>query len=574
MQDKLIIRFLSRSTNSVLDINLNNIKKDKLLFTFNEYEDLSVELDSDIYSIKMECLSFLENDQYKATDDNMLYLKKGKEYIISKNNNFDIGYRPSQYHIIISDSIGECDCIFEVKYNNQVTIDGMNNIIENINNFINGLTIDFFKSQPINGLFNTTSNDDFCIYEILYKYHSRLSLTCEKIISDLKMNISNKVVSGHYMQKQNLGSIRKNLVKSSDIVYSVKKVQNANNTNNIILKKYLTKILNVIEKYKMDLIPIISVKEAERLKILRELSFERENLNKKNAHFNQIIIENHIKSLETDSKIIEKWKNKLLEWSKAYDFACFSIRKLLEIYEIKNLDVNNQIYYSSDFNMNYDYKFIYDLYILLSSNYISNQKRQNIGLFSNRKSYELFEIYGFIILQNVIKELEFQYNGQEKNTIFDFNSGKKFEYINEKKKIIIIYDYYCEKYTNALEETVVNINSKNCKPDYLVLFYEDNYLKNIVVVEMKYRSLKHLVDYEGGSTETDITLEDYFQLGYLRQNGRRPESIVRNVMLLYPSQEEVCFERNFSNYIGLNSELHFNESEAYKTIKKIFYDNL
>ena len=574
MQDRLIVNYLSRNTNNKIEIDLNDIKNNGILFSFYEYEDISIMLESSIYSVKIECLSYLDQEEkYNSTDDNTLFLQNGKTYIISKNNNYDIGYRPEMYHIIIRDSIRELDCIFKVDYNQQISNDGMNNIIDSINQFINGLTIDFFKSQPINGISSSNNKSDFYIYEILYKYHSRLSLTCDKIINDLKMNVSSKVVAGNFAQKQNLTSIRKNLTKPGDTVYNVKKVQTANNINNIILKKYLLKILAIIEKCKLDLVPAIVAKETEMTCLLDLIDKENENLSKKNAHFNKMMIENHILSLKSDVEVLKKWKSKLLEWSNSYDNVCFSLRKLLSINEIKSLDTNNQISYSADFNMNYDYKFIADFYSLISVDSFSIQKRNGVGLFSNKKSYEIFEIYGFVLLQNIIKQLGFEFFGQEKSTIFDFSSGSEFIYVFENKKIIIKYDYYCEKYNNAQEDSVVNINSKNCKPDYLLLFYEDNILKNIVVVEMKYRNLKYLVDYDGGSTETDITLEDYFQLAYLRQKKHRPENIVRNVLLLYPSKNEQCFERNMANYIGINPEEKFDSSVAYNTIKSIVREN-
>lgn len=572
MLDKLVIKFPSRSTNDEIDVDLNFVINGEILFDFNEYECVSIELDSDIYSVKIECISCLENGTYKAMDDNILNMQRGKEYTISKNDNYDIGYRPSRYHILINNSIREYDCFFEVKYNHQVTIDGMNNIIESINDFISGLTIDFFKGQPINGIITKNNNNDFYAYEILYKHHSRLSLICDNIINDLKMSISNKIVAGSYTKKQNIASIRKNSIKNYTTIYSVKKVLNANNVNNIILKKYLIKIKMIIENFQFNLVPIISSKDEFISQTLEKVEKEEQKLAKKNAHFNVLIIENHIKSLRSDLDFTKKWYDKLIEWNKSYETASFSIRKLLNVSEMKNLDINNQISYSPDFNMNYDYKFIADLYEMLSSNNIFSEKRNLKGIFSNKKSLEIFEIFGFVLLQNIIKEVGFKYVGKEQNTIFDFTSGSEFEYIYNNKKIIIKYDYYCNKYTNAGVGSVVNINSKNCKPDYLILFFEDDDLKNITVVEMKYRNLKHLVEYDGGSTETDITLEDYSQLGYLRQLRKKPELLVKDVLLIYPSREEVCFERNLANYIGINPEIEFNESKAYKKIKKILFD--
>jgi hypothetical protein len=90
---------------------------------------------------------------------------------------------------------------------------------------------------------------------------------------------------------------------------------------------------------------------------------------------------------------------------------------------------------------------------------------------------------------------------------------------------------------------------------------------------MKYRNLKHLIDYGSGTTETDTSLDDYYQLGYLRKKGKYPERNVKNVILIYPSKDENCFERNMAIYIGINPELEFEDSNAYKLMREIIEDN-
>lgn len=576
MQDKLIITYLSRDKNNIFEIDLNNLKENKILFAFNEYEDVAIRLASDIYNVKIECISYLdENNKYVALEDNLLYLHNGVDYIISKNGNFDIGYNPSQYHIIISDSLKEYDCFFNVEFNHQISEDGMNNIIESINKFISGLTIDFFKNQHINGISNIFDENEFYIYEILEKYHLKLSVICDRIISSLRMNISGTIVNSNYEKKQNSKSLRKNLTKFNSI-YSVRKDQTANNKNNIILKKYLMKILFLIEKSKegLNLNEIIEDIDLEIMSITNNILIEEENSTKKNANFNKMIIENHIKSLKNEKRVKMQWKQKLINWQESYNKVYFSLKKILNINEIKVLNTNNQIQYSFDFYANNEYKFISDLYSLLFTKISYTEKNGKSNIFSRKKSYEIFEIYGFIIIQNIIKEIGFNYMSNKNNTIFDFYSGAEFQYVLGNKKIIVKYDYYCEKYNNSLEGNVVNINSKNCKPDYIILFYEDEKIKNIVVVEMKYRNLKYLIDFDGGSTETDITLEDYSQLGFLKYKRKIPERLVRNVLLLFPSKDELCFDRNMANYIGLNSNINFDESKSYSFIKNIIIDNI
>lgn len=97
--------------------------------------------------------------------------------------------------------------------------------------------------------------------------------------------------------------------------------------------------------------------------------------------------------------------------------------------------------------------------------------------------------------------------------------------------------------------------------------YFDNTIYN-------YKHLKYLIDFDGGSTETDITLEDYSQLGFLKNKGKIPERLVRNVLLLFPSKDELCFNRYMANYIGLNPNINFDESKSYGLIKNIIKENI
>ena len=46
----------------------------------------------------------------------------------------------------------------------------MDNIIEMINNYINGLSIDFFRNSPINNIRSTEVMSKYYMYEILKKY--------------------------------------------------------------------------------------------------------------------------------------------------------------------------------------------------------------------------------------------------------------------------------------------------------------------------------------------------------------------------------------------------------------------
>ena len=85
---------------------------------------------------------------------------------------------------------------------------------------------------------------------------------------------------------------------------------------------------------------------------------------------------------------------------------------------------------------------------------------------------------------------------------------------------------------------------------------------------MKYRRLIYLATSQG-TTETDTTLDNYYQLKYYASNGRKKYKEIDDVILIYPSSNERTFERSNATFVGINTEKDFSESKAYMKIKEI-----
>lgn len=579
MQDKLVINYSFRHCKK--EIDLRQVKNGETLFSFNEYEPIEITLFSKNVLTEIECLSYRKDKETIFCEDNILKMNFGESYIISSSDNKEeVGYIPSKYQINFLVDDENINCLFEVKYNNQLQEEGMDNIIEMINNYINGLSIDFFRNSPINNIRSTEVMSKYYIYEILKKYEKRIAFACDSILSNLKSNIEMKYKSEKIEKKQNYVTIKKNILNKNKIdYYNVKKSVTFNNEENILLKKYLLEIIKILNKNYLDIDRELDEKYLKRKDLGQEINVEQYRYAEyAKSTSSKSSIQNHIKSLESQYEKNEQWISKLIAWKKSYETVKYHLNHLLQSDELMNLNVlNNQILFSNVFYTNSNYHFFKEMYDTLNQKMSSKRRFNNSELFSDKKSYTLFEIYGFILLQNILKESGFSLINDLETDVFSFDSDITMHYTNGNLFADIYYDHFCKKYSLLKdgEHEVVSINSRNCKPDYIIVFFDENHdFKDMIIVEMKYRRLVYMAPSVNQTTETDDTISDYSQLAYCVSKNNNILERPSSVVVLYPSIEEKRFNRNLGEFIGINAKLDFEESLAYKRIKDIIVSKI
>lgn len=570
MQDKLVI---NHTFSQVIDeIDLNDVCEGKVLFSFNEYEPIVVTLISNEFQVEIECYSYYLDGEYKQCPNNSLLLIPNKEYRISNSATDDVSYIPSKYQILVKKNDFCNNAFFEVKYNSQVRESELNFVIDKLNSFLDGLSIDFFRQNPINNIESLTKNSNYYIYELLYSYEKKLTLCCENILSNLRNSIYTIYRKEKMEKKQNVHSIYLNN-KNADkrYFYNVTKNTSNVNTENILLKKYLLKIEKVLSNYNLDLDSLINSKYTRVSSLKNSIKKNTELLeftNQSNA--NKKKIKNNIISISSIIDECENWIEKFKDWKASYNKCVNAIKKVLVSDEFINLEINNQLEFSPVFYSDYNYKFFYDFYNKITSLKGNKHCKNEVNLFSDRRSYSIFEIYGFVILQNILKELGFEmYEGI--SNIFNFESDCEFKFKNnDGAKIRLLYDHYCVRYNDSQGDEIVNVNSVNCKPDYILMFYdEDGKLQHSLIIEMKYRNLRYLIEKSSGTTETDSTIDDYGQLKYKSIDYDRLVNAIDEVVLLFPRIQEKNFRRGIGLFIGIDINKDFDESESYKKLKEI-----
>ena len=577
MLDKLIVNH--KNSEYINEVNLNEIKDGEILFEFNEYECIELCLQSHLYSVGLECLSYkIDGEEYYC--DNILSLENKKTYMISENNeSLTIGYIPAKYHIVIRTHTDQIlNCFFKVNYNKEVGSEGMENIIQKIEGFICGLSIDFFRQAPIRGILNNEMHNDFWIHEVLMEERNKIRFHSNRICNNFKLNVSTDYTLENFEKKQNGATIRKNLIKTcgDKKCYNVKKVLTAQNEDNLLLKRYLVKILSVLESVKIDFEHSYMEKKEKVDSLERELLDINRRIDEKNyGRFSKVMLKAKLKSIEPELEESEKWCEKISDWNDSYNQAVRNINLILHCEELERININSQLMFSASFYNNPDYRYFMELYNKVNSSKEIAEGYHGTKMFINKKSYELFEIYGFIVLQNILKEFGFSLIKDSEKNLFQFSSDEIMTFENEDNYVDIYYDHFCpwRHDSKTKPEDIVTVNSGHCKPDYILAVFDKNRnFKDLIVVDLKYRRLKNMISLQKNcklQSATDEVLTDYSQLEY---NCERKRAKV--AAIIYPSMDEQIIPRFDGVYVGINVLLDFKESEAYDYLKKIISDIL
>lgn len=569
MQDKLIINHTFH--NIINEIDLNSINEDNVLFFFNEYEPIEIMLLSNDFKVEIECYSYYLDEQYNQCQNNLLSLIPNKKYIISNSATDDVSYIPSKYQILIKKNEHCINAFFEVKYNVPVKDNDLNFVIDKLNSFLDGLSIDFFRQKPINNIETLSNTFNYYLYELLYSYEKKLIFCCENTLSKLRNSIYSVYIKDKIEKKQNAHSIYlNNKIIDKRYIFNIAKKTSNINSENILLKKYLLKIEKILNDYNLDLDNLIKSKIKKIDKLTDSLNEKTKLLNTTNQSLaNKHKIKNNITSIKSIVDNCQNWITKFSHWKNSYNNCLNAIKKILISDEFISIDINNQIEYSPIFYIDYNYKFFYDFYKKITNLKGNKHCKNKTNLFSDRRSYSIFEIYGFVILQNILKELGFAMH-ESLNNIFNFESDCEFIFKNDNdQKIRLLYDHYCVRYNDSKGNEIVNVNSVHCKPDYILMFYDEyGKLQHSLIIEMKYRKLKYLID-SSGTTETDSTIDDYGQLKYKDLNFAKLVNAIDDVILLFPRINEKTFRRGNGLFIGININNDFDDSESYIKIKNI-----
>lgn len=549
----------------VLNEDIFQIENGCVIFRFNEFESIEVEYLGSEYSVTIEASAYkLSGEDEVISTENMLFkLEPNKKYVLSELGNFDIGYNPGTYSIKFSNKYGNTiDAKFEVYTNQDVLEESITDMVSKIENFLEGLAQDFSKKTINSTEIRLNNKNQQFLLKSLVEYDSDFRRVCNNISKDLNTNLSNTILKDSKGIKQNAKSIRKSITKGQN--YGVKKKEEISKTCGV-LKTYLTRINNEIST--------INIPFEERIaKFKKDIVQFEEDINSKNEYLNGDItkgrkrIENQVKDLNSKLAKTNKDLNTYQIWYESYKNVSNSTKRLLNLKELREFDVRITVD-TNIFSTDRNFAFVKEFTNLLEGkeNRLEDLTTNSYAL---KKTSELFEIYGLILIAKALIKLGYE-SQFELNDIDSIESGARFEFQRDNSYIVLLYDYACNYYKEASEDEVVTINSNNNKPDYILVYYDNNEFKDMKIIEMKYRSLGKIFDSFNKDMSLDYTINDYYQLAYKESNDTYPIRGVSNVLVLYPSKNETSFKRSFADIISFNPSIDDDKSKSFKLLCNI-----
>lgn len=580
MSDNLTFIFPKRSSKgeSVV-LSLPSLLEGQNVIAFIENEQVDVILDSDEYQVTLECPACsLSNNSAHYCRDNQLILEKGKKYRISDGGDEILGFIPDRYRIDISQS-GNHKCVFfQVKYNSQLNEEGMSNISSKLEEILHGLSLDILSPKTDKGFSSFSEKNDLSPFLTIEEKKTEFYQKCLYLRTHLKEDTLPVYRKESHEGKQDLKSIRMNLTHahSNNTSYNLKKIPSYDIPENQILKYYLMRISGTFFSLHHFLNGILNECKArycqlsenenevnQRQKELKNTESRIATQKRANLSYNYHEKRAHLANL----------KNKFSSWLTTLSKCERNLRQVLDSSLMNEISIPRRIILSRAFLINRNFSFFKDYEERISS--FKNERGKESHSFSRKRSFALFELYGFSIIKDVLEDLGYQETGSNVTSLFDFMEDAQFNYEKEDFQVKVVYNHFCQSYETENNNAVVNINSSSNKPDYLLEFKrkgEDDAF-SLLVIEMKYRKGNKL--FQGGKVlEAQSTLMDYFQLGYKNSQGRILRGLVKEAVILFPSKEEEGLdEQNFGfEMIGINVQKKEMDSKGFERLKEIMQD--
>lgn len=561
----IVYDFNNNKRRVVLNNPIVQIETGANIFSFNEFESIEVEYIGTDYEVTIEANAYKISgeDEIISTENMSLELEPNKKYVISEHGNFDIGYNPGTYCISFKHKSGNViDANFDVYTNQDVSEESITDMVEKIEGFLEGLSSDFSKRTINSSEINISDTGQKLLLKALVDHNKDFVHICNNLRENLSSTLSNTILKDTKGLKQNSRSIRKSIVKGQN--YGVKKIEEIDKTCGK-LKEYLTRISNKISDIKIPFDKNIINYKSKIQDLEEEINAKEEYLKDENVSKRKRL-ENQLKELKSRLSKSRKSLSENESWFEAYKNVSNSAKRLLNLKELKEFDTRITVD-TEMFNNDRNFAFIKQFTLLIEGkeNRLDDIVKNSYAL---KKTSELFEIYGLILITKALIKLGYE-SKFELEDMQGLESGSSFEFSNGTKTISLLYDYSCNYYKEASMDEVVSINSNHNKPDYILVYYDNNLFKDMMIVEMKYRSLNKFFDRFDKDIPLDYTINDYYQLAYKTSEDTYPIRGVSKVLMLYPSKNETHFIRSFADILSFNPSKDEDNSESFKLLCNI-----
>ncbi len=548
IQDRIIVtKFGKEETYFFKDISTN-----KIIFSFKEFEKVTLELkcNEDSY-IEFE---YPNGDKLKELYNGQSIILNDYEYDRDSvdNNTF----YPSKYYIGINCNKNKMECYFNVESN------ALGNKIEDIrkivNDFSKGLELDLFANNRGKEFIDTNESYYIPLYDKIVTSEKMLQFEINYIIKHPIEHLEKNIQFTQKPTKETKRKIKYEAKKGIN-VYSgkktiqEKKITSLKNKENYFLIKSINRIIEtctVINKHfeitiekLQEVLNEENIRLDEMIKKKNSLNVRRHDLKYQNriyAEYTQLSdsIDKHLfekSNLEEKKNIISKIRNNFLS--------------LITESWMSELNEVNGLYYYEKFVRNVHYKKIIDFAKHINANFDNHTPKK--GTYAYKKTSKLYEIYVLILVFKIFETNGYRF---EINEDYDLNflfENQEYVFHNGNKTIRMIYDQTIKGTDENPRDELSNQNSTSNKPDIVIMVYENDVIKNCIILEVKCRR-KNNIYVRTGDTPVFSQLKDYTNFWYFDSKGNLDKNVLKKVYAIFP-QEDSCKEDLNANQICLLS---------------------
>lgn len=560
-QDRLIVDKAGKQEIFYLD----HIIENSILFTFKEFEKVTLEMicSEDNY-ISFE---YPNDDELKELHNNQYLILNDYEYErdSADNNTF----YPSKYYMSIHYNNRIVECYFNVESN--ALGNNIYDIRKIVNDFSKGLELDLFRNNSGKESVDTNEGYYIPLYDKIANNEKMLLFEIDYILKHPIENIEKEFKLTKKPVKETKKKIKYDIKKS---IYNYsgrksieeRKVVSIKNRENYSLKKSIDKIFdactNINKQFEITIEKLGKLLDSEKCG-LEEIIKKKNTLNVRRhdqkyqkriyAEYNQLYdsIYNHqfeIDNLLEKKNSINKIRNRFLS--------------IITESWLNELDVINNSCVFNDFVNNVHYKKIIDFAKQFNVNF--DDKTYEKGKYAYKKTSKLYEIYVLILIFKTLEKNGFIF---EIDGNYDYNflfENQEYKFKKENNLIRVLYDKTVKGTDENPRDELSNQNSTSNRPDIVIMFYEENIIKNCIILEVKCRR-KNNIYVNSGDTPVFSQLKDYTNFWYFDKNGKLDKNILKKVYAIYPQEEASKLNLNANQIclLSLNPIYDYENDESY-----------
>lgn len=546
IQDKIVI--LKKTEEEIL---LSDIKEGDEIFCFKEFEHVTIKNKSSkiikceypnqeelIQLIPGEEIVLNDYDYNREEEENNIFIPEKYLFQIIDNDNI-INY----CFKVISNALGEN--IFDIR---KIVNEFSNGLELELSNSLKGKNYTYSKNNISSALFaKIIDNAKMLQTELSYI----VDFPIENIEKSLNWSKKPKKIS----RKKLKYDTKKCIIHTDNRKQAFeKKKLSFNNESNIALRNALYKILRVCKE--LDYYFQYNTEYLDKnLKLnIKNINSIQEKINKLNAthdskYHNSIWSEYKeacrvIDRIKKEKDILQKNNNLI---SQVRNNITNSINESW----LFDIEPNFSIRESLASRRNIHYKRIIDFSNILNSEFGNNYNKY--GLYTYKKTYELYEIYVLILIFKILTAKNYTFIIDKK---YDFNllfENEEFYFQKDNMIVKIIYNKIVKRTEDEPIDELVNQNSSSNKPDIVLMVYDNNVLVNCLIIEVKCRRKSNIYS-PSGDTPVINQLKDYTNFWYFDSNLNLKKDVIDKVYAIYPDKNAYTTSLNANQICLLSIE--------------------